>query len=232
MFDRTEGKMKHHTAKRGATDNEIIDITINEVNSCKGCKEDPTIDTAINKDVDGCEGRKSLVAFDEAKHASLATKEKPPSNNVRCKKLRRQLTLVMVNGGPLGCGSQDRVAWLLCLGGALHAFFGHLHGFQGRIKAESQHCILFPWNHLPKLRVKLASSCFCHLLQFLDEHKLACQLSGGNRNTTTLMQPGVKKDQCEESETPEVLMGCSRPRWPTRLPECDIFCVAPNFQSS
>jgi hypothetical protein len=26
--------------------------------------------------------------------------------------------------------------------------------------------------------------------------------------------------------------GCSRPRWPTRLPERDVFCVAPNFQSS
>jgi hypothetical protein len=70
--------------------------------------------------------------------------------------------------------------------------------------------------------VKLASSCFCHLLlRFLDEHKLPRQVSGGNLITTTLMQPEVKEDQCEESETPEVLM-----RW-----RCRILCFRMSCES-
>jgi hypothetical protein len=138
--------MKHLDVKREATDDEIVDLTIEEeINGCDGskedprvvCKEDPTIDVAIDEEVDGCTGKEdptinkevngcegcqedtcvfceedpcvfsqhedSLVAFDEAEQASLATEDNPPSNHLQRKKMHRQLTL-MLNGGPLGAG--------------------------------------------------------------------------------------------------------------------------------
>jgi hypothetical protein len=58
-----------------------------------GCGEDPCVFTTH---------RDSLVAFDECEHGSLAIEDLPP-NNIRRKKLYRQLTL-MINGGPLGAG--------------------------------------------------------------------------------------------------------------------------------
>jgi hypothetical protein len=60
---------------------------------CPGCGEAPCLFVAH-------EG--SLVAFDEVEHDSLAP-EDVPTNNIRRKKLYRQLTL-MLNGGPLGAG--------------------------------------------------------------------------------------------------------------------------------
>jgi hypothetical protein len=44
-----------------------------------------------------------LVAFDKAEHGERLEGEDLPSNNVRRKKLYRQLTL-MLNGGPMGAG--------------------------------------------------------------------------------------------------------------------------------
>jgi hypothetical protein len=76
-------------------DNNInLDIaTTNDDNVCLDCEEDPCVfDTH----------KESLMAFDEAEHTSLAHEDVPP-NNVRRKKLYRQLTLMM-NGGPLGAG--------------------------------------------------------------------------------------------------------------------------------
>ena len=60
---------------------------------CLECEEGPCLFV---------QSKLSLVAFDEAEHAGLAT-EDAPSNNAMRKKLYRQLAL-MINGGPLGAG--------------------------------------------------------------------------------------------------------------------------------
>jgi hypothetical protein len=72
-----------------------------------------------------------LLAFDNAEHGCSGAEE-VPSNNVRMKKLYRQLTLVL-NGGPLGVGSQV-IADLLCRGNPRNVAFRHIHGIQGRVK--------------------------------------------------------------------------------------------------
>jgi hypothetical protein len=60
---------------------------------CPGCGEGPCVFLSH---------KESPVAFDESEHSSLAP-EDVPTNNIRRKKLYRQLTL-MLNGGPLGAG--------------------------------------------------------------------------------------------------------------------------------
>ena len=74
-------------------DNDNVSTIKEDVSVCQECEEDPCLFV---------QNKISLVAFDEAEHADLAT-EDVPSNNVIRKKLYRQLTL-MINGGPLGAG--------------------------------------------------------------------------------------------------------------------------------
>lgn len=61
---------------------------------CKGCFEEPCI-FVLNKE--------RLVALDELEHVLLVAPEDVPSNNIRRKRLYREMTLIM-NGGPLGAG--------------------------------------------------------------------------------------------------------------------------------
>jgi hypothetical protein len=61
---------------------------------CKGCFEEPCI-FVLNKE--------RLVALDESEHVLLVAPEDVPSNNIRRKRLYREMTLIM-NGGPLGAG--------------------------------------------------------------------------------------------------------------------------------
>ena len=58
---------------------------------CSACGEHPCL---------FLQHKESLVAYDEAEHL-LGDGEDVPANNIRRKKLYRQLTL-MLNGGPLG----------------------------------------------------------------------------------------------------------------------------------
>ena len=62
--------------------------------ACPECEEAPCLFLAH---------KESLVAFDEAETASFALEDQQPPNNIRRKKLYRQITL-MINGGPLGAG--------------------------------------------------------------------------------------------------------------------------------
>ena len=62
-------------------------------NVCEGCEAEPCVFV---------EHKESLLAFDETEHLGQDETEAVP-NNVRRKKLYRQLTL-MLNGGPLGAG--------------------------------------------------------------------------------------------------------------------------------
>ena len=76
-------------------DNDDIDINNDECKEavCLECEERPCLFLVHQE---------SLMAFEQAEHASLALENQPP-NNIRQKKLYRQLTL-MINGGPLGAG--------------------------------------------------------------------------------------------------------------------------------
>jgi hypothetical protein len=71
----------------------VVDENIAPVVECVGCGEEPCV-IFYHQDL--------LIAFDEAENAGLAVGD-IPSNNVRRKKLYRQLTLVL-NDGPLGAG--------------------------------------------------------------------------------------------------------------------------------
>jgi hypothetical protein len=64
---------------------------------CLECREDPRI-FFLHEEL--------LVAFDEAEHGDSLAGEDVPLNNMRWKKLYRQLTL-MLNGGQWGWGSID-----------------------------------------------------------------------------------------------------------------------------
>jgi hypothetical protein len=70
---------------------EILEV-VEDMVSCPGCEEHPCVFTQ-HKD--------NLVAYDEAEHPCLPGGEDMPENNLRRKKLYRQLTL-MINEGPLG----------------------------------------------------------------------------------------------------------------------------------
>ena len=61
---------------------------------CSACGEQPCL---------FLKHKESLVAYDEAEHDLLGDEGDAPTNNIRRKKLYRQLTL-MLNGGPLGAG--------------------------------------------------------------------------------------------------------------------------------
>ena len=70
-----------------------------EKNLCEGhggCGEDPCLFGTHQE---------SLMAFDESEHGELTEDDLPP-NNIRRKKLYRQLTL-MINGGPMGAGVRE-----------------------------------------------------------------------------------------------------------------------------
>jgi hypothetical protein len=69
---------------------EILEV-VEDIVSCPGCKEQPCVFTTH---------KENLVAYDEAEHSCLPG-EDMPENNLRHKKLYRQLTL-MFNEGPLG----------------------------------------------------------------------------------------------------------------------------------
>jgi hypothetical protein len=67
---------------------EILEV-VEDIVSCPGCKEHPCVFNTH---------KENLVAYDEAEHSC---REDMPENNLRRKKLYRQLTL-MINEGPLG----------------------------------------------------------------------------------------------------------------------------------
>jgi hypothetical protein len=60
---------------------------------CQVCENDPCL-FIVNED--------GLIDYGEAEHGHLAREDRP-ANNLRRKKLYRQLTL-MINGGPMGAG--------------------------------------------------------------------------------------------------------------------------------
>ena len=74
----------------------VGDVTGEEefVVMCSVCEEQPCL---------FLQHKESLVAYDEAEHDLLGDEGDAPTNNIRRKKLYRQLTL-MLNGGPLGAG--------------------------------------------------------------------------------------------------------------------------------
>jgi hypothetical protein len=95
-IDPTTGKkIKVETVETGEGHNvlnntEILEV-VEDMVSCPGCEESPCVFTRH---------KENLVAYDEAEHSCLPG-EDMPENNLRRKKLYRQLTL-MINEGPLG----------------------------------------------------------------------------------------------------------------------------------
>jgi hypothetical protein len=102
-----EGSVEAEEAKKkeranGTTDDEAGDDIVDdddknnvdeEEDPCPECGEDPCVFG---------QHEELLVLFDDTEHGTGST-EPIPTNNVRRKKLYRQLTL-MLNGGPLGAG--------------------------------------------------------------------------------------------------------------------------------
>jgi hypothetical protein len=72
----------------------VNDVKEEIIEVCADCEEERCVFV---------ENKESLVAYDEAEHVFVAEAEDVPTNNIRRKKLYRQLTL-MLNGGPLGAG--------------------------------------------------------------------------------------------------------------------------------
>jgi hypothetical protein len=68
-------------------------VTVVYDDKCQVCENDPCL-FIVNED--------GLIDYDEAEHGHLAREDRP-ANNLRRKKLYRQLTL-MINGGPMGAG--------------------------------------------------------------------------------------------------------------------------------
>jgi hypothetical protein len=96
-----EDRNSNNNSNNNNNNNEIVATTIEDTveatvdddddSVCRGCGEDPCLFVRH---------KESLEAYDE--YENVAT-EDIPSNNLRRKKLYRQLTL-MINGGPLGAG--------------------------------------------------------------------------------------------------------------------------------
>jgi hypothetical protein len=74
----------------------------------------------VSECVGPCSEHEELLSrYDDAEYGLTTSVEPIPSNNIRRKKLYRQLTL-MLNGGP-HAGGQEAVADLLCLGNQRYA---------------------------------------------------------------------------------------------------------------
>jgi hypothetical protein len=84
-------KVETDEARQNVLNNAVTNEVVEDIVSCPGCEEHPCVFTSH---------RENLVAYDEAEHSCLAL-EDIPDNNLRRKKLYRQLTL-MINEGPLG----------------------------------------------------------------------------------------------------------------------------------
>ena len=59
--------------------------------------------------------KEGLAAYDDAEHGGSLVAEEMPENNIRRKKLYRQLTL-MLNGGPMGAGVRRELPYC-CVNG-------------------------------------------------------------------------------------------------------------------
>jgi hypothetical protein len=88
--DKNKSKIEDEPSEIAAAGEGVLD----EEEVCLGCFENPCV-FFIHEE--------RLVAFDAAEYSMIPAGEDVPSNNVRRKKLYRQLTL-MLNDGPLGAG--------------------------------------------------------------------------------------------------------------------------------
>jgi hypothetical protein len=92
--DNNANDNKNNNADEMGVDNAASGEVLDEEEVCVECWENPCV-FFLHEEL--------LVAFDEAEHGERLEGEDVPPNNVRRKKLYRQLTL-MLNGGPMGAG--------------------------------------------------------------------------------------------------------------------------------